>query len=675
MIRTMNHRIKPASRLTIVFILAVVLSGSILTYFSINNISNQKELTEKRILEEQRELTARVSGALQNKIEQVTEGFKNEIDLPGLMKDSLNKTAAESDFIIQPFILDNNGQFLYPNFIGIPENLPRPNLSSRFIADFRTGEKAEFAEKDFGKAKMQYLSCLRYSTGSSDSVQALNALGRVSVKLNDFEDAIARYNLIIWNFSRETDRNGIPYIYYALPPLLKITKPNNWEKTLPVIEFCLEKMENGTVPLNYNTEELLQLVINWLHENTSVSPEKLAHINILTESIKQQIRFVVAYRNELSDLLKKGNLENHSTDGNDYKVVNSFSGNSQKFFLVNTNLKNPAGFLADRLKLFESIVKTDLQAGFEFEYKLEFPAGYSSNTSGNNLIYSSQLNPYFPEQTLQIKLSDENLINDFVKRRSWIYGISSVLLLVAMLLGVTLILRDIAREKHLARLRSDFISNVTHELKTPLTSIRMYAESLMLGRVKSASRQKEYLSVVVNESERLKRMINNILEFSKMEKAKQEYHPVESNLSEILLAAIRELNYWMEEKEFTLITEIDRNIVVKVDPEKFQQVFTNLLSNAIKYSGDSKKIYLRLFQNSGAVITEVEDEGIGISADNLTKIFEEFYRVEQQESGDISGTGLGLTVVKGIVEAHRGKIWVESKPGKGSKFSVILYQQ
>ena len=203
----------------------------------------------------------------------------------------------------------------------------------------------------------------------------------------------------------------------------------------------------------------------------------------------------------------------------------------------------------------------------------------------------------------------------------------------------------------------------------------MYAESLMMRRVKSVSGQRKYLSVVVNESERLKRMINNILEFSKMEKARQEYHPVETNLSEILYATILDINYWLEKKGFNLSTEIDREIVVKVDPEKFYQVYSNLLSNAIKYSGDSRKIYVRLYENSDSVITEVEDEGMGIEVDKQTRIFEEFYRIENHESGNITGTGLGLTVVKEIVEAHKGKISVQSEFGKGSKFSVILFQQ
>jgi len=340
--------------------------------------------------------------------------------------------------------------------------------------------------------------------------------------------------------------------------------------------------------------------------------------------------------------------------------------------LFHKDLTHTAGFLIDRDKLFNTLTNAGLQKDLDIEYLFEFPAGYNSNTAADDLSYSSQLNPYFPRQTILVTIRDKDLISDLVKRRSWIFGLASVLLLVAMLLGIILSLRDIAREKYLAKLRSDFISNVTHELKTPLTSIRMYAESLMMKRVKSFSAQKKYLSVVVNESERLTRMINNILEFSKMEKARQEYHPVETSLSEILDTAIGDIHYWLEKSGFKLIHEMDREIKTKVDPEKFYQVYTNLLSNAIKYSGDSRNIFIRLYRNADSIITEVEDEGIGIAEDKLTKIFEEFYRVEKHESGNITGTGLGLTVVKEIVETHGGKVLVESEIGKGSKFSVIL---
>ena len=668
----MNFKLKPVKRLSIIFILTIVLSGSVLTYFSINNISNLKELTEKKVIEEQRELNTGFSAALYDQLETITAGLGNADYQPGVIKESLVKRALEIDCIIHPFILNRTDQFLYPRFEGIPDRVQMPVFSERFNTAFSEGEKAEFTDKDLREAEKYYLSCLRYSTGSGDSVKALNVLGRIAVKMNDERDALTRYSLIVTDHFSESDENGYPYIYYALQQLLKIPGVDNSEELASLIGFSLEQMNSGFIPLNYSTGELLSAKTDWLKEAAPISSEQLSHIKKLIESLNQQLQLVNIYGNELTGLLEKSNWENFYSTGNDFKIINSSSGDGNKFFLINTNPDYLAGFLLNRKRLFETLVKADLQEGFDFDHLIEFPDGYSANNNGSNLIYSSQLNPYFPGQLIKIKLKDEDLISDLVRRRSWIYGIASLLLLVAMILGVVLILRDIAREKHLARLRSDFISNVTHELKTPLTSIRMYAESIMMGRIKSASAQNDYLSVVVNESERLKRMINNILEFSKMEKHKQEYHPLEVRLSDILLKAINDLSYWLEEKGFKLKTEIDRDITVEVDPDKFHQVYTNLLSNAIKYSGDSRNIFIRLYMNSKEIITEISDEGIGIAKEDQEKIFEEFYRVDRHESGDITGTGLGLTVAREIVEAHGGKIIVESEIGKGSRFTVRL---
>jgi signal transduction histidine kinase len=671
----MSPKFKPITRLSIIFILAIVLSGGILIYFSINNILNLKELTEKRILEEQRDLISRFSVALQNKIEEVIVRINDETGQPGLIIDSLAKTAAEHDFIIQPFILKEDGRLIYPNFNVVPEKQSGPILSEQFNNAFRQGEKAEFAEKNPGKAKNYYLTCLHLSSGMSDSVKALNALGRISVKLNDAETSIHQYSLIISDYFSQSDENGIPYAYYALPQLLKISNKHNFKKKLPVVISCLDEMENGSIPLNYNTKDLLITVEKWLKENNNNNQEELPYMNKLIRGINQQIQFVNIYIDELSKLLKNVNTENRYAINYDFNNIKFLPGKYQHFLLINTKYTNTVGFLFDREKLFDTIIKAGLQDGYNFNYKIEFPDRHTSNTTRQGFTYSTQLNPWFPGTLIGISLENRDMLKNYISRRSWIYGISTVLLLLAMILGVVLILRDIAREKHLTSLRSDFISNVTHELKTPLTSIRMYAESLLLGRVKQVSNQQEYLSTVINESERLKRMINNILEFSKMEKDKQEYHMVKTRLSETLYAAIGDMNYWLKEKGFNIITEIDRNIMLTVDPEKLRQVFTNLLSNAIKYSGNSKKIYARLYKNSANIIIEVEDEGIGIAPDKLTKIFEEFYRIDQEESVKITGTGLGLTVVKEIVEAHNGKILVDSKIGKGSKFSIILYPQ
>jgi len=241
-----------------------------------------------------------------------------------------------------------------------------------------------------------------------------------------------------------------------------------------------------------------------------------------------------------------------------------------------------------------------------------------------------------------------------------------------MILGVFLIIKDIYREKYLSQLRSEFVSNVTHELKTPLTSIYMFAESILLDRVKTKSDQKEYLGIILKETERLKRLINNILDFSKREKGKLVYNFVEVNISELLKSAINDLDYWIIEKKFKVTTKIENDIIGYADPDALKQAIINLLTNAIKYSHQRKKIFVRLWENEKMIYIEVEDRGIGIPEDQLDQIFDKFYRIESKDGLESTGTGLGLTVVKDILEAHKAKILVESKIGHGSKFTIVL---
>ncbi len=200
----------------------------------------------------------------------------------------------------------------------------------------------------------------------------------------------------------------------------------------------------------------------------------------------------------------------------------------------------------------------------------------------------------------------------------------------------------------------------------------MFAESILLGRVKTKSEQKEYLGIILKETERLKRLINNILDFSKREKGKLVYNFIEVNISELIDSAINNLDYWMIAKKFIVTTKIEEDIIAHADPDAIKQAIINLLSNAIKYSHDRKEIYVKLWKTEKLIYIEVEDKGIGIPEDQIDHIFDKFYRVENNNVAENSGAGLGLTVVKDIVEAHNGKILVESRIDQGSKFTIIL---
>jgi hypothetical protein len=222
-------------------------------------------------------------------------------------------------------------------------------------------------------------------------------------------------------------------------------------------------MEKGFIPLNYQSGEVLDLVINWSSEYYTLDSILFSHIDRYIKGIHRQIRFVNLHGKELDRIAKQGNPNRHNADQNGFRVETLHTEGDPQFLLFTNTKTYSAGFLINQNRLFDTIVKAELQEGLEFEYLFAFPAVYNSTIESNNLSYSAPLIPFFPEQTMQIFIEDQDLISDLIKRRSWIYGIASVMLLVAMLLGIILITRDIAREKQLANLRSDFISNVTHE--------------------------------------------------------------------------------------------------------------------------------------------------------------------------------------------------------------------
>jgi signal transduction histidine kinase len=665
----MKIRFRSASRLSIVFILALAISGGLLTYFSINTISNFKELTEKKVQEEEAQLAQWFLESIQQNTDRATSLFLNKSDLTGFGAESLLEIESSDSLIRFPFVLEKEGTFLFPNF---PEKLPPKDLkqsSAGFLKNYSLGETAEFLKSDYETAFHDYFNNFKEANSNNDKAHLLNALGRVSVKRSQNTSAFGYYKSVVSNYFSEVDKNGFPFVYYAIPQLVKISNSFNSDSLLTLINSFLSKLKYGEIPLNFSTEEILQQVSVWLAQNNFRNTEA-KHI---AEDFIWQVNKQTAFIQNYGEIIKGNLLERNGQTGADssgFKPVNVPSRENNLLFLMNTGLKNPAGFAIKGDTLFTSILKEVKPS--EFEYRFEISEWKNSSITNNGLIFYSQLNPYFPKHQIQIKLANENLIDDYVLRQSWIYGILLILLIAGMTLGVILILRDISREKQIARLRADFISNVTHELKTPLTSILMFAESLFLGRIKSDSDKKEYYSLIIKESGRLKRMINNILEFSKMEKGKAEYRFILVNLSELINSVIQEMNYWLEEKNFEVQTELDKTIAAEIDPEKMKQTLENLLSNAVKYSDENRKIFIRLFFENNQACIEIEDFGIGIAPNHLDHIFEKFYRASQNEIAEISGTGLGLTVVKEIVEAHRGEIKVSSEVGKGSKFSVIL---
>ena len=244
---------------------------------------------------------------------------------------------------------------------------------------------------------------------------------------------------------------------------------------------------------------------------------------------------------------------------------------------------------------------------------------------------------------------------------------------MVLISGAVLISRTIAQEMAVLRLKSDFVSSVSHEFKSPLTSIKSLAERLRDGKVKDSDRMKEYFSVITQDADRLARLVTNILDFSKIEEGKREYEFEETDLGNLMIQKIEDFQTEEIAKGVKIQTQISENIPhLAVDKEALIQALNNLLDNALKFSMDRKEIEVILKKDDTNVIIEVKDKGIGIPPDELDKIFEKFYQGRNEVRKSTKGTGLGLTLVKHTVEAHGGRIKVKSQVGKGSTFSIIL---
>jgi len=253
------------------------------------------------------------------------------------------------------------------------------------------------------------------------------------------------------------------------------------------------------------------------------------------------------------------------------------------------------------------------------------------------------------------------------------YLLTMIAVILFASLGGYLLWRDVRRDLDLAEIRSQFAASVSHELKTPLTSIRMFAETVRLGRVKDETARDEYLDTVINESERLSRLLNNVLDVSKIEQGKKLYHPRPQALAPILRTAVRTMDYPLRQQGFSLELAIDDDLPdVRVDADALEQALLNLIGNAIKYSGSSREIGLKLTQEGSWAVIRVTDHGVGIPPGDRHRIFERFYRVPSPENRQVPGTGLGLALVAHFVQEHRGRIEVDGAPGHGSTFSVYL---
>lgn len=283
---------------------------------------------------------------------------------------------------------------------------------------------------------------------------------------------------------------------------------------------------------------------------------------------------------------------------------------------------------------------------------------------------------YLPGYRAQIALQNAS-IKELVKSRSQYDVYVFWGLVVVVLIGLVFAIYTIRREMKLAELKSEFVSNVSHEIRTPLALISMYAETLLMKRVKNTEKADEYLHVIVNETDRLATIVNRILTFSKIDRNKREYHFTDVDVNLLIDEIVNNFRPHFSQKNIECNLVKSGSLHIFADKDSVAEALINLIDNAVKYSRDDHpKIEISSVLKNDYVYIHVEDNGIGISAKHQKLIFDKFYRVTQGNlAHKAKGSGIGLNIVQEIMKRHKAKVEVKSEPGKGSTFSLIFKQK
>jgi two-component system sensor histidine kinase VicK len=282
---------------------------------------------------------------------------------------------------------------------------------------------------------------------------------------------------------------------------------------------------------------------------------------------------------------------------------------------------------------------------------------------------------------LSWEINHEDLFNDSEKANN-ILVINDLIIKTTVVLfgnekdekvGAIIVLQDVTEQEKLDRMRKEFVANVSHELRTPLTTIKSYTETLLDGALENKEHAIKFLKVIDSESERMTRLVKDLLQLSKLEYDSIQWNMKKISIYKIVSECVYRMNISAEQKNQMLEFNSDLDIPeVMGDRDRIEQVIVNILSNAIKYTPENGKIIINLSIKENEIIVSVTDNGIGIPKEDLPRLFERFYRVDKARSRMLGGTGLGLSIARQIVEAHKGKIKIQSEYGQGTQVFISL---
>jgi len=403
----------------------------------------------------------------------------------------------------------------------------------------------------------------------------------------------------------------------------------------------------------------------------------LSKESLLQDSVKRILKDKKQLIEKLPNYLKKGYQK--------IEPIGKISGDSLYLCLFpltyEENKNIIGGIIFDPRKFIQQNLVSKISQAAEDEFVISITGGNESRiVFASEIIEASEIilkKPIWllPGLSLGIKMKS-GTIEELISQRFYENLVILGFLLLILIIGITLIFYNLKKELRLTQLKSDFITNVSHELKTPLALISVYSETLVLDRIKTEEKKHEYYSVIHSETNRLSKIVSSILNFSKMENETRKINYGNCNIVDISNEVLQTYDYHIKSKGYSYSLNYSNDIEdINADNDAIAESMINLIENAIKYSDDKKEFRIIINKNTRGPYWEIEDSGIGISKEDQYKIFDKFYRVSSGLVHNTKGTGLGLSLVKQIMDAHNGEIIVKSSLGSGSTFRLQFNQK
>jgi signal transduction histidine kinase len=680
-------------RVIIYYVLTIVLPCLILGILALRGIKNDQALVEREQRSNLLEVGQKIIMETDDYLQSVENRFKEltgMINIPQktIFTDSLliqfiaNNQAVAGIFYSSgnglPYLLNNNLLYIPDEFLSLYDftrTLTMQNILEK-------GWQIEFRENNYRKALSYYQKILPDITDKQSNGEILNIIARLQKKLKLDDEAIGTYDHI-WNYYADIFiQNRIPLGAVALlekSPLLLGKKDS--VPALETVCLLLTQLQKPSWEMLYSDFSYFltkaEVIISCCENSDNEEMKGLAEkIHILEYSISSSVK----HTEYLLAFLQDGEIAEPDTEINNHRIKININGKSYFLSLFPTNDHEQWGLIMDQDDILNNSVDQSIITNTgtsDLRWELTDANGEQllkseiipEEASPVYVIFPSDLPTwsltFFPEYT--------GLFNSLFRRGAGIFLYIFIAIVVILTFGLFFTLQTVNNEMHLSKMKSYFMSTVSHEFKSPLTSIRQMAEMLVHGRVPSPERQYKYHTIILQQSERLSHLIDNILDFSKMEEGQKIFRFEKADITPVVENVVESFKDHTALQGFIIGLSIPEPVPEFVfDREAMEQVMHNLLDNACKYSGDSRKIEVQLLSSGNRVIISVRDYGIGLKKEEHDRVFSRFYRAGEELTQTVKGSGIGLTIVKQIVKAHNGTIDVESEIGKGSRFTVRL---